>query len=128
MTATIETGTWGLYPWFVDDGVDCVHPEDLEEFLSLMAYGKVFRVAGVERDMITLEYGTDRFRVKPHLFTPVDRPAKSFGEEVTVTTGGKTRRGRIVGINWHYKKARPFFILQFGARRSSRQYWPEEFC
>jgi hypothetical protein len=120
---------WGLYPWHGQSESEraLVHSEDLERLILLWPYCKVLERLGEaeERGFIVLRYGESTFRVRPDLFQPIPPPAFDFGAEVRLRKDPK-RTGVIIAIYWHYKQARPFFIIRFGMKRSLNRYQAEE--
>lgn len=120
---------WGLYPWHGRSEAErrLVHPDDLERLSLLWPYCKVLQRLGeaAEQGFIVLRYGESTFRVRPELFQPVDPPAFGFGGEVRLRKD-HARTGVIVAIHWHYKQARPFFLIRCGQRRAAGRYWAEE--
>ena len=120
---------WGLYPWHGQSEAErqLVHPQDLERLKALWPYCKVLERLGeaTERGFILLRYAESVFRVRPELFQPVSTPAFDFGGEVRLRKDAE-RTGVIVAIYWHYKQARPFFLLRLGMKRSLKRYFAEE--
>ncbi|MEF3304118.1 DUF6960 family protein [Paenibacillus sp. GYB003] len=128
MSASTDTGanerykgTWGLYPWFAEDGEAWIDPADLPRFQALIPYGKLFQCIE-DGEYLTLRYGSDAFRVKPGLYKPVSAaPAFGFGSEVTVKSKPELR-GRIAGIEWHFKNEAPFYYIEANGKRKSTRY------
>lgn len=120
---------WGLYPWHGQSESEraLVHPEDFERLKLLWPYCKVLERLGeaAEPGFIVLRHGESTFRVRPDLFQPVAPPAFDFGEPVCLRKDSE-RTGVIVAIYWHYKQARPFFLIRLGTKRSLKRYFAEE--
>lgn len=74
---------WGTYPWFVEHGVDLIHPDDLEAFKQVAGNVKVFECIEVN-DYITLKYSNKCYRVRDKLFKSVPSPKYNFGETVKI--------------------------------------------
>src|SRR5215217_7693815 len=112
---------WGLYPWHGQSEAEraLVHPEDFERLKLLWPYCKVLERLGEDSEggFIVLRYGQSTFRVRPELFQPVSPPAFDIGGEVCLRKDAE-RTGVIVAIYWHYKQARPFFLIRLGTKRT----------
>ena len=50
------TYTWGLYPWFEEDGEELIEERYRDEYLSLKPYGKLFLCVGEREQLIELHY------------------------------------------------------------------------
>ena len=122
-----EERTWGLYPWFQEHGTHLVHPNDLEAWVALQPYGRVFERVGEEGEFLKLAYGNHVFRVKPDFFRPVRSPSKRIGDVVRLESGGEVKEGTIVEIQWHHQRNEPFYLLKINGKRSSRRYWDSDF-
>ena len=120
-------GSWGLYQWFREHGVHLVHPDDLGAFERLMPNSKVFVCEGDEGEYLVLRYGQERYRAKPELFKVVSPPPKAFGEMVWVTKDGQPSEATVSDIIWHFQRQEPYFLLEFGGRKGTKQYWPSDF-
>jgi hypothetical protein len=120
---------WGLFPWHGQSESEraLVHPEDFERLKLLWPYCKVLERLGdaAEPGFIVLRHGESTFRVRPDLFQPVSPPVFDFGSEVCLRKD-PARTGVIVAIYWHYKQARPFFLIRFGTKRTLKRYFAEE--
>ncbi|GMA14388.1 hypothetical protein E5F05_01930 (plasmid) [Deinococcus metallilatus] len=114
--------TFGLYPWFVEHGLEKIHPEDIEDFSKLLPYGKVFELISNDGDYITIAYGSKRYRVRPDLWKPVEGVGYHVGEQVLVNG----RKGVIEEIGWHFNRKSPFFLLSIEGKRKSKRYSGDE--
>lgn len=112
--------TWGLYPWFEEQGEDCIHADDRAAFRALGAYGKVF-VCEAANEYLVLRYGDHSYRVRPSLFQPVLAPAFGFGDRVRTVEKG--REGTVQDIQWHHARREPMFFLRVDGKRLGRRYW-----
>lgn len=121
MTISTNKGTWGVYPWFAEDGDEWIDPSDLPRFKALIPYGKVFQCTE-EGEFLTLQYGAEKFRVKPGLYRPVSAvPAFAIGSAVTVKNKPEVQ-GRIADIEWHFKQEAPFYFIEVNGKRKSSRY------
>lgn len=120
----MSDGSWLLYPWFEEHGASLVHAEDLAAFRKLSPYGKVFQWVEAEGDWTTTAYGEQRFRVRPSLAMPVAAPSFRVGQTVLVRR--HQRAARIVEVQWHYLRERPFFLVEAAGRRVKTRYWAED--
>ncbi|QDU31062.1 hypothetical protein ETAA8_62150 [Anatilimnocola aggregata] len=126
MTVPVAVGSYGLYPWFKEHGIDKVQPDDLERLTRLSPYGKVFCVEGIEGDWIYISYGDERFRVAPSLFETVHAPRFHLNQRIRINGKSGDVNGTVVGVQWHWKQERPYYTLQIGNRVSSKQFWEED--
>jgi len=117
---------WCLYQWFEEQGIEYVHPDDINAFRSLKPNGKLFRCLGAEDGFAILEHAGRQYRVKPALVKPVPVPVFGYGDTVRVTSGGENRPATIREIMWHFQRNEPYFLLDFGGKSSSRRYWSSE--
>ena len=115
---------WGIYPWFMEHGVDLIHPDDLEAFKKVANNGKVFECTEVN-DYITLRYGNKYYRVKDKLFKPVPSPKYNFEESVKIKENGE--RVIITDIMWHYGKRKHYYLVSIGGKNKSKRYLESEF-
>ncbi|NHB94064.1 DUF6960 family protein [Photorhabdus cinerea] len=118
-------GTWGLYPWFDEDDVNLIYPDDLERVRKLILHGKVFYCSEQCGKFIRLNYGDYSFRVKPDLFKPVREVHFMVGDNVKVASS-LDKRGTILNIGWHHKNDEPIYYLSFNGKKSSRRYAEDE--
>jgi hypothetical protein len=118
---------WGLYPWFEEHGRNLIHPDDYEAVKALMPYCKVFQSIGFEGEYLKLRYGSQIFRLIPKLFSPIQAPAKEFGEVVRVKKGTELIPAAICDIMWHYGERRPYFYVAAADKCLKKRYWTEDF-
>lgn len=118
-------GTCGLYPWFEEDDVHLIYPEDVDIARKLVLHGKVFYCAEQYGEFIRIVYGDYSLRVKPQLFQPVRSLHFKFGDLVTVRSS-EGKKGTIINIGWHYKSDEPMYYLMFNGKKSSRRYFEQE--
>ncbi|KNY25872.1 DUF6960 family protein [Pseudobacteroides cellulosolvens] len=102
------TGTWGVYPWFYEDGEDLIHPLDLCRFKERFLYsgGKVFFCKDIVEKYLVLKYKDELFRVKPDLYNRVKMPTFDYGDYLKL----KDRPEAICVVNdivWHFKEDAP---------------------
>ena len=114
---------WGLYPWFIEDGVELIYPDDLEEFRKEASNCKVFKCIE-EGSYITLKYNDRLYRVKDNLFSSVPVPKFDFGQEVSIVKNKE--KVIITDIMWHYKKQEHYYFLSCQNRKKSKRYFETE--
>jgi len=73
---------WGIYPWFLEHGIDKIHTDDVDSFKKEAHNCKMFECVKEDNQYITLKYGEKFFRVKPDLFKEVAAPKFVFGQKV----------------------------------------------
>ena len=113
------------YPWFVEHGIDLIHPDDLADFKKIMPGGKVFGYSD-DGDWIILNDGAQLFRVREKLLIPVPQPRFWIGDCVGFTSGGEAKRGVVRTIMWHSKEKAPFFLLSSNDKRLSKRYFEND--
>ena len=117
--------SWGLYPWFVEDGEQLISPSDLESFKKISPYGKVFKCTDEIGVYIVLKYGKNEFKVKPDLYKTIENPIFEIGCNVRLSKDN-TQEGTIEDINWHYKNNTPFYYISVNGKRKSTRYFNED--
>ena len=115
---------WGTYPWYVEHGVDLIHPDDLESFKQESNNCKVFECIK-ESDYITLKYNDNCYKVKDKLFKTVPVPKYKFGENVKIKKNGE--EAIITDIMWHYDKREHYYFVSVKKKKKSRRYFEAEF-
>lgn len=117
--------TWGLYPWFVEDGEQLIAPLDLKKFRSLSPYGKVFECIDEDSAYVTLRYGEEVYRVKTKLYKQVSAPIFTIGSAVRLTKKPEVV-GVIIDINWHSKENTPMYFISIDGKRKSTGYMNDD--
>ena len=114
---------WGVYPWFAEQDIELIHPDDLESFKLEVSNTKVFKCIE-EGEYITLWYNNHYYRVKDKLFRPVPAPTYSFGDIVNIKESGVT--AVIADIMWHYDKQEHYYFVSVRNTKKSRRYFEAE--
>ena len=114
---------WGVYPWFAEQGIELIHPDDLESFRLEASNAKVFECIE-EGDYITLMYKNNCYRVKDKLFKPVPKPTYIFGDIVKIKESGVS--AVITDIMWHYDKQEHYYFVSVRNKKKSRRYFEAE--
>lgn len=124
-------GTWGLYPWFHEHGLDYIHPADASVVREHHPYGRVFECTGTDGDFILLQCHDKEhdfsFRARPSLFKPIPQPPAKVADRVMVFSGGDCKTAQIVALSWHSNKGEYMFFLAIDGKRKSRRYWLSDF-
>lgn len=115
---------WGTYPWFIEHGIDLIHPDDFEAFKQEANNSKVFECIE-EGDYITLKYNNHCYRVRDKLFKPVPSPQYNFGEVVRIKE--KEEDAVITDIMWHYGKRQHYYLVSVKNKKKSKRYLDSEF-
>lgn len=118
-------GSWGLYPWFEEDGEDLVKQSHSNDFKSLQPYGKLFQCIGEGKEYIKIQYNSKIFEVKPILFKIVLPPIFSFGEKVRVVNHPETL-GVVCEIGWHHKNNKEVYYIDVNGKKKSSRYFSED--
>ena len=115
---------WGRYSWSKEKGAALVHEDDLAAFIEIFPHGKLFQHVGNERQYLRLAYGPKLFRVKPDLFEPVPFTPMPVGTAVKIVE--RNLDAVIEELEWHWVRAKPYYILRYDGKRHTRWYWDEE--
>jgi len=118
---------WGTYPWFLEHGIDKIHPDDMEDFKKEANNCKVFVCIDERGQFITLKYGENQYRVKKDLFNEVSNPEFAFGQTVRLK-GTPGQDVIITDIMWHYSKKEPYFLVEADGRKKSKRFFKADFC
>jgi hypothetical protein len=118
-------GLWGLYPWFLEDGEELIHENDLDEIKRLQPYGKVFYCSDANLDFITLKYKELAYRVKPNLFKVIGNPSFTFGEMIRLSNNPEIK-GVITDIHWHHKDNIELYYIMVNGKRKTSRYYPKD--
>lgn len=114
-------GTWGIYPWFEEDGEELIEERHRDEFRELKPYGKIFRCVGERDEFIELQYNSHSYLVKPQLFKKVPTPKFNFGDTVRLrkkpevigtiseSTGIIRLKKKCTLLKWTVRKSHPIF-------------------
>lgn len=111
-----------LLPWFIEKGIEHIHPDDIEEVHDIMPYGKVFENKGLQDGYLLLQYGVRRIRVRPELVQDIGSIPISIGSQVNMNG----TQALVVDIGWHFKRDMPFFLVSKNGKKSTRQYFLDE--
>jgi len=114
--------TWGLYTWFLEDGYDCFHPEEIGMFEPNNT--RVFYCKNVEDKYLILQYGRKDFRVNPENYKLIEKPKFNYCEAVIVKN--QELLGEIEEIQWHYKQEYHIYYLIIDGKRKSRRFYEDE--
>ena len=115
---------WAIYPWFVEAGIELIHPEDLEAFKQVTNSSKVYEVMA-ESEYITLRYRNNCYRVRKKLLRFV--PTPKYGFEEIVKTKKNLEDAVITDIMWHYDKQEHYYFISVNNRKKSKRYFETEF-
>ena len=115
---------WGVYPWFIEHGVDLIHPDDIEAFRREANNSKVFECIE-DGDFLTLKYNTNCYRVSNRLFKPVPNPQYVFEQVVIIRENGE--EATITDIMWHYGKKEHYYMVSINNKKRAKRYLASEF-
>jgi len=126
MNLIIYLGTWGLYPWFVENREHLVYPPDLEKFEKLSPYGKVFQCVNEDDQYLMLKYKDETFSVKPDLYKQVSAPKINFNDKVRLVE--KPNAEVVINeIFWHSDRNEPMYFITIDGKKKSKRYWNCDF-
>lgn len=114
---------WGTYPWFVEHGIELIHPEDLDSFMKEANNCKVFECVG-EGEYITLKYNDNCYKVRDKLFKPVPAPKYNFGNIVRIKNTDE--EVTITDIMWHFGNREHYYLVCAGNKKKSKRYFESE--
>ena len=116
--------SWGLYPWFIEEGEDSIHQNDIEKFKQLNPYCKVFYCKSNDEQYLTICYNQNCYKVKPKLYEIIPTPKFTFGNKVNIND--KAEYGEVIEIMWHYSKAKEFYHLKVNGKKKKKRYYSED--
>ena len=120
--------TWGIYPWPIARGEKYIFFEDLESIKSFFSLGKVFYCNSVNENFIDINYGNNKFKVKPELYQKVDDSGYFIGDLVKIKTGSSEGKEAVVKeMNWHSKNKEVVYLLEVDDKMKSRRYLKDDF-
>ncbi|TVX96272.1 DUF6960 family protein [Cohnella terricola] len=114
--------TWGLYPWFNEDGGELIHPEDIRQFTPNNT--KVFHCIGLEDEYMILQSATAQFRVNPENYKRLNVPLYRFRDQIV--TNDQERIGEIHEIEWHYRDKEFIYYISVEGVNKTRRYKEHE--
>lgn len=115
---------FGTCIWHPDHGIDLIYPDDIKNFPSLTT--AVFHCTNADKDWLTVEYGTNIYRVSPKVFKVIPTPKFLLGQKVFVSA--KNDVGEVTGLTWHIKDNHHIYLISFNGKKSSRRYSEDELC
>lgn len=120
--------TWGIYPWSIERGEEHIFSKDLELIKSFFPLGKVFYCSSVNDNFIDINYGNNKFKVKPELYQKVDDSGYFIGDIVQIKTGSSEGKEAVVKeMNWHFKNKEVVYLLEVDGKMKSRRYLKDDF-
>lgn len=116
---------WGVYPWFVEQGIELIHPDDIEDFKKEANNCKVFMCVE-EGEYITLKYNNRCYRVRDVLFKIVPTPEFTYGQ--TVKIRDTNEEVMITDIMWHFSKQEHYYFVnnQSNKKKKTKRYFASE--
>lgn len=114
---------WGTYPWFMEHGIDLIHPEDLEKFKKEANNCKVFECIE-EGGCLILKYNNSCYRVREKLFKPVPIPKFIYGLKVKIKNIEET--AIITNIMWHFYNCKHYYLVSINDKKKSKRYLETE--
>ena len=112
---------WGTYPWFIEYGIDQIHPDDVDGFRKIANNCRVFECTNVDEQYITLKYSDNYYRVKKDRFTEIPPPKFGFGQRVLVNDNSN-QEAVISDIMWHYNNKEPYYFVIVNGKQKSKRY------
>jgi len=116
---------WGTYPWFLERGVDKIHPDDLENFKKETNNCKAFECIGEDDDFIAIKYNDRIYQVKADLFKTIPAPYFNFGQKVKLKNSDD--EAVITDIMWHSTNQEHYYFLIVNSKKKSKRYLESEF-
>ncbi len=114
---------WGRYPWFVENGTELIHPDDIESFTKEANNCKVFKCIE-EGEYLTLRYNNRCFRVKNKLFKPVPAPKFDFDQKVKINEKGE--EAVITDIMWHLNNHKHYYLVSVNNKKKSKRFFESD--
>jgi len=95
---------YGHFPWWPEDGIDWIHPEDVSLARTLIPSQRVFRRDGMGGGYLELRYVDICVRVRRTLWQEVKPEGFEIGDVVEVRSRGmanEPRTGTIAEMLWN---------------------------
>lgn len=115
---------WVICQYFSDDKYNEICSDDLEKFLQLFPYQKVFQCIGRDDEFMYLKQDDDVYRVKESLLKIIEEPKFKIGE--TVTLINKNEKAIVASISWHYKLAEPIYAVKVNGKIKKTRYFSKD--
>lgn len=119
-----KLNTWVICQYFSEDRYNEIYSDDLEKFLQLFPYQKVFQCIGRDKEFMYLRQNDDVYRVKESLLKLIEEP--KYKIEETVTLINKNEKAIVVSISWHYKSAEPIYIVKVNGKVKKTRYFAKD--
>ena len=105
-----ECNKWVICQYFSEERYNEIYPDDLERFLQLFPYQKLFQCIGRDDGFMYLKKDNDIYRVKGSLLKLTEEPKFKIGE--TVILVNKNEEAVVVSISWHYKLEEAIYTVK----------------
>lgn len=104
---------FGLYSWFPEHGYSFVHPANRRDFEDIQPFGKVFELLDFANGWLLLRYQDRQYKVKPELFSEVDKPPLRYGDWVNVKNRPDlpSPSAEINDVFWNEREGRAYYGL-----------------
>lgn len=116
---------WGAYLRWPMEGVEWVHPDDLQIAQEMIPSQRVFRRSRWDGEYYWLQYGQTRIRVKPSMWFRVPDVDLEVGQQVELLARqGKNDPGifRIADIFWDRSRRRVEYTLRRDALELEKRF------
>lgn len=115
---------WVVCQYFSKERYDEIYSDDIEKFLKLFPYQKVFQCIGKDDNFIYLIQENNIYRVKDSLLKVVEEPKFKIGERVMLSE--KNEEATVVSISWHYKFAEPIYTIKVNEKIKRKRYFTND--
>lgn len=116
-----KLNTWVICQYFSEDRYNEICHDDLEKFLQIFPYQRIFQCIGRDDEFMYLEQADVVYRVKESLLKITEEPKFKIGE--TVILINKNEKAVVVSIGWHYKKAETIYTVKVNNKIKKTRYF-----
>lgn len=105
---------FGIYPWWPQDGVQWIHPDDVQLAEQLIPGNRIFQREYLNETYSRLHYGDVSIRVKPTMWLEVSTDGYLIGDRVEIRSQmGKQTPGiaTISEMLWNRRSGEVEYVL-----------------
>ncbi len=109
----------------IGSAVLAVHRISEEERAQLRnddVHGSVFSILGDDGAFKIVSHRGKQYRVEPHTLHEVPNPKYVIGDVFDL----HGRKAKVTAVCWHYKRAEPYYLLNFDGRQSTNRYFVKD--
>ncbi len=121
---------FGIYPWWPQNGVGWIHPDDVTLAQQMIPGNWIFRRDYVDQNYSRLTYGDRKIRVKPTMWLEVTTDGYLVGDRVEIRSQMGRRTPMIATIRhmlWNRQSQVVDYVLSANHKRLPGTFQVEDF-